>query len=94
MVFWVFAVFKYEPPSDTIRPHSVYLFQDFQSFLNCDLSRTRMVGNQTRGGGDGFEFVLQRWWPYYFACGEHNGLHCKDGLMRFPVFPMFRGWHY
>ncbi|TQD78454.1 hypothetical protein C1H46_035994 [Malus baccata] len=86
-------VFKYEPPSNTIRPHSVYLFQDFQSFWNCDLSRARMVGNQTQGGGDGFEFVLKRWRPYYFACGEHDGLHCKDGLMRFPVFPVFRGWH-
>ncbi|XP_048426144.1 uncharacterized protein LOC125470723 [Pyrus x bretschneideri] len=84
-------VFKYEPPSDTIRPHSIYLFQDFQSSLNCDLSRARMVGNQTQGGEDGFEFVLQSWRPYYLACGEHDGLHCKDGLMRFPVFPMFHG---
>ncbi|BFG41715.1 hypothetical protein CerSpe_279900 [Prunus speciosa] len=87
-------VFKYDPPNDTTRPHSVYLFQNPWSFMKCDLSQAKMVGKPTQGGGKGFEFVLKRWQPYYFACGEHNGLHCKDGLMRFVVFPMFRGWHY
>ncbi|KAL6270319.1 hypothetical protein ACE6H2_027230 [Prunus campanulata] len=87
-------VFKYDPPNDTTRPHSVYLFQNPWSFMNCDLSQARMVGNQTQGGGEGFEFVLKKWKPYYFACGEHDGHHCNEGLMRFIVFPMYRGWHY
>ncbi|CAL9022174.1 unnamed protein product [Prunus brigantina] len=87
-------VFKYDPPNDTTRPHSVYLFQNPWSFMKCDLSQAKMVGKPTQGGGKGFEFVLKSWQPYYFACGEHDGLHCKDGLMRFAVFPMFRGWHY
>ncbi|BFG41714.1 hypothetical protein CerSpe_279880 [Prunus speciosa] len=87
-------VFKYDPPNDTTRPHSVYLFQNPWSFMKCDLSQAKMVGKPTEGGGEGFEFVLKRWQPYYFACGEHDGLHCKDGLMRFLVFPMFRGWNY
>ncbi|KAK9942191.1 hypothetical protein M0R45_007870 [Rubus argutus] len=64
------------------------------SFINCDLSQARMVGSPTQGGGNGFEFVLKSWQPYYFACGEHDGLHCKDGMMRFFVFPKLRGWHY
>ncbi|MBA0751448.1 hypothetical protein Gogos_000369 [Gossypium gossypioides] len=86
-------VFKYDPPSNTTFPHSVYLFPDRWSYLNCDLKRAKMVANTTEGGGDGFEFVLKRWTPYYFACGERNGFHCKVGSMRFMVMPLFR-WHY
>lgn len=89
MVLWVFVVFRYDPPNDTTRPHSVYMFQNLWSFLNCDLSQARMVGNQTQWGGDGFEFVLKRWKPLCFAWGEHDGLHCKDRLMRFSVFQCF-----
>ncbi|KAL1060355.1 hypothetical protein V6Z11_1Z104500, partial [Gossypium hirsutum] len=76
-------VFKYDPPSNTTFPHSVYLFSDRWSYLNCDLKRAKMVANATQGGGEGFEFVLKRWTPYYFACGERNGFHCKVGGMRF-----------
>ncbi|MFQ6649250.1 hypothetical protein Gotur_022037 [Gossypium turneri] len=52
-----------------------------------------MVANTTKGGGDGFEFVLKRWTPYYFACGERNSFYCKVGSMRFMVMPLFH-WHY
>ncbi|TYI45523.1 hypothetical protein E1A91_D13G043000v1 [Gossypium mustelinum] len=86
-------VFKYDPPSNSTFPHSVYLFSDRWSYLNCDLKRAKMVANATQGGGEGFEFVLKRWTPYYFACGERNGFHCKVGGMRFMVMPLFR-WHY
>ncbi|PRQ23219.1 putative cupredoxin [Rosa chinensis] len=87
-------VFKYDPPNDTTRPHSVYLLPNLWSFINCDFSQARIVGSPTQGGGDGFQFVLKSWQPYYFACGEHDGAHCKDGMMRFFVFPKLRGWHY
>ncbi|XVF01213.1 hypothetical protein REPUB_Repub04eG0068600 [Reevesia pubescens] len=79
-------VFKYEPPSNTTIPHSVYLFSDLSK-------KAKMIANVTQGGGDGFEFVLNRWRRYYFACGERNGFHCKVGGMRFMVVPLFR-WHY
>ncbi|XP_062019776.1 uncharacterized protein LOC133736335 [Rosa rugosa] len=87
-------VFKYDPPTNSTRPHSVYLLPNLWSFINCDLSHAKMVGSPTQGGGNGFEFVLKSWQPYYFACGEHGGAHCKDGMMRFFVFPKLRGWHY
>ncbi|KAG6432941.1 hypothetical protein SASPL_104535 [Salvia splendens] len=86
-------VFKYDPPNDTTFPHSVYLLPDFWSFQNCDLRRARKIGDVNAGGGDGFEFVLKRWQPYYFACGQHDGIHCKDGLMKFAVWPLIR-WFY
>ncbi|KAE8690609.1 Cytochrome P450-like protein [Hibiscus syriacus] len=73
--------------------HSVYLFPDRWSYLNCNLKRGKMIANATQGGGDGFEFVLHKWSPFYFACGEHNGIHCKAGGMKFMVVPLFR-WLY
>ncbi|XP_031266605.1 uncharacterized protein LOC116125011 [Pistacia vera] len=84
-------VFKYDAPNATTFPHSVYLLPDFVSFLDCDLSRATLVANTTQGGGDGFEFVLKDWLrPYYFACGENKGLHCKDGNMKFAAVPLLR----
>ncbi|XWS39981.1 hypothetical protein CRYUN_Cryun18bG0101000 [Craigia yunnanensis] len=44
-----------------------------------------MIANSTQGGGEGFQFVLNRWRPYYFACGERNGFHCKVGRMKFMM---------
>ena len=81
----VVAVFKYDPPNDTTIPHSVYLLPDLRSFSTCDLKRAKLLANATQGGGEGFEFVLKRWQPYYFACGERDGFHCKVGLMKFFV---------
>ncbi|KAG8364275.1 hypothetical protein BUALT_Bualt19G0111300 [Buddleja alternifolia] len=86
-------VFKYDPPNDTTFPHSVYLLPNFWSFQNCDLRRAMKIGDITAGGGGGFEFPLKRWQPYYFACGERGGVHCKDGLMKFAVWPLIR-WNY
>ncbi|KAL3814199.1 hypothetical protein ACJIZ3_015467 [Penstemon smallii] len=83
-------VFKYDPPNGTTFPHSVYLLPNFWSFQNCDLTRAKKIGEVTQGGGQGFEFVLKRWQPYFFACGEHNGIHCKTGLMKFAVWPLIR----
>lgn len=87
------AVFKYDPPSNGSHPHSVYLLPDLLSFIKCDLSRAEKVAETTQGGGEGFEFLLKSWKPYYFACGESNGVHCDLGLMKFFVVPMLRGWH-
>ncbi|KAL8238254.1 hypothetical protein R6Q59_019335 [Mikania micrantha] len=85
-------VFKFDPPSDTnIHPHSVYLLPNLWSFLRCDLRWATLVANTSQGGGEGFEFVLNKWKPYYFACGESNGFHCQSG-MKFFVMPSFR-WY-
>ncbi|KAG8368326.1 hypothetical protein BUALT_Bualt15G0034000 [Buddleja alternifolia] len=83
-------VFKYDPPNGTTFPHSVYLLPNFWSFQNCDLRRAKKIGEVTSGAGKGFEFVLKRWQPYFFACGERNGIHCKTGLMKFAVWPLIR----
>ncbi|KAI3448091.1 hypothetical protein Pfo_004756 [Paulownia fortunei] len=83
-------VFKYDPPNDTTFPHSVYLLPNFWSYQNCDLRRAIKIGEVNQGAGEGFEFVLKRWQPYYFACGERNGIHCKVGLMKFTVWPLIR----
>ena len=90
----VVAVFKYDPPTnDSIIPHSVYLLPNLWSFSTCDLRRATMVANVTQGGGEGFEFVLKKWQPYYFACGERDGYHCNAGQMKFFVMPLFHQWH-
>ena len=84
------TVFKYDPPSDTnIHPHSIYLLPSLWSFLRCDLRWAKRVANTSQGAGEGFEFVLNKWKPYYFACGESNGFHCQSG-MKFFVMPSFR----
>ncbi|TXG64373.1 hypothetical protein EZV62_011367 [Acer yangbiense] len=63
-------------------------------YMACDLSRAKLIANTTQGGGEGFKFVLNRWQPYYFVCGEHGNLHCKDGGMKFFVMPMLRHGFY
>lgn len=86
----MYLVFKYDAPNVTTFAHSVYMFWDLRSFLKCDLKRAKMVANSTQGGGEGFRFVINNWKPHYFACGEKNGFHCNNGLMKFAVFPMIR----
>ncbi|XP_034678451.1 uncharacterized protein LOC117908797 [Vitis riparia] len=86
-------VFKYDPPSKTTFPHSVYLLPNLRSFLTCDLSRAEQVATVAQGGGEGFEFVLKNWWPHYFACGEHDGVHCKEGMMKFFVMLLPGPYH-
>ncbi|XP_062177473.1 blue copper protein 1a-like [Alnus glutinosa] len=86
-------VFKYDPPTDNATiPHDVYLLPNHRSFLTCNLTGAQMLANVTQGGGEGFEFVIQKRKPHYFACGQHEGSHCSDGQMKFFVMPMLRRW--
>ncbi|CAL1389404.1 unnamed protein product [Linum trigynum] len=88
-------VFKYEMPADnSSRPHSVYQLPDLRSFLRCDVSKGKMLANWTDGAGEGFEFVMDKWQPYFFACGEANGIHCNIGKMKFFVIPFLRRWNF
>ncbi|XP_038902031.1 extensin-3-like [Benincasa hispida] len=84
-------VFKYDPPNTSTPPHSVYQLPNMRSFANCDLGKGKMVANITQGSRDGFEFVLKDQNPYYFACGEGNGFHCKLGSMKFTLTPIVKG---
>ncbi|XP_008459215.2 extensin-3 [Cucumis melo] len=84
-------VFKYDPPNMSTPPHSVYLLTNMRSFANCDLGKAKMLANIKQGSGDGFEFVLKDQNPYYFACGEGNGFHCKLGSMKFTITPILKG---
>ncbi|GMY28594.1 blue copper protein 1a-like [Fagus crenata] len=80
-------VFKYVPPSDTSFAPSVYLLPDLWSYIRCDFKRAKLLANPTQGSGEGFEFVLNQWRPYYFASSGHNGFHCSAGLMKFFAVP-------
>ncbi|KAE8667427.1 peroxidase 10-like [Hibiscus syriacus] len=42
-------VFKYDAPSNTTFPHSVYLLPNLKSFLNCDLRRAKAIANPNQG---------------------------------------------
>jgi hypothetical protein len=87
----IVAVFKYDPPVDNNSiPHSVYLLQNYESFEKCNLKGAKLLADVTKGGGDGFEFVLEKCEPHYFACGVHEGAHCKFGQMKFAVVPLPR----
>ncbi|KAJ9135615.1 hypothetical protein P3X46_032776 [Hevea brasiliensis] len=88
-------VFKYDLPSENnTYPHNVYLVPDMRSFLTCNLSKGVKIANESQGAGEGFEFVLNKWRPYYFACGASDGYHCNVGGMKFFVLPLLRRWHY
>ncbi|CAN1133524.1 hypothetical protein LINPERPRIM_LOCUS16633 [Linum perenne] len=89
-------VFKYKMPADnSTRPHSVYQLPDLRSFLKCDVSKGKKLANWTDGGGEGFEFTMDKWQPYFFACGEASGIHCNLGRMKFFVVPLLpRWWNY
>ncbi|KAF2305815.1 hypothetical protein GH714_008244 [Hevea brasiliensis] len=84
------AVFKYDRPSDkNMHPHNVYLLPDISSFINYNLTKGVKIANETQGAGEGFELVLKKWKPYYFACNASDGCHCKVGQMKFFVLPYF-----
>nr|XP_009593538.1 uncharacterized protein LOC104090187 [Nicotiana tomentosiformis]XP_016473341.1 PREDICTED: uncharacterized protein LOC107795258 [Nicotiana tabacum] len=84
-------VFKYDPPNPNGGfPHSVYLLPNYWSFIKCDFRRAKRIANPNQGAGEGFEFVLKKKQPYYFACGEHEGIHCNNGTMKFVVMPLKR----
>ncbi|XVE93322.1 hypothetical protein REPUB_Repub01dG0181900 [Reevesia pubescens] len=86
-------VFKYDPPSNTTFPHNVYLLHNMRSFQNCDFRKAKMIANTTQGGGNGFDLVLKKKKPYYFACSIRNGFHCNVGLMKFVVVSLLQ-WRY
>ena len=87
----VLAVFKYDAPVDNNSiPHNVFLLRNHESFEKCNLEGAKMLANVTDGGGDGFEFVLKKHKPHYFACGMHEGAHCRIGQMKFIVKPLPR----
>lgn len=81
------AVFMYDPPSNVTHPHSVYLMKNLPSYQACNLKKSRLVANVMQGAGSGFEFVLKKRKPYYFVCGERDGIHCTLGLMKFTIVP-------
>ncbi|KAK7819293.1 cucumber peeling cupredoxin [Quercus suber] len=82
-------VFKYDPPTPNTNPHNVYLLENLERFIKCDFTNAQKVANETQGGGEGFEFVLERpWQPHYFACTVHEGIHCLNGTMKFFVTPI------
>lgn len=89
------TVFKYDPPNTngTGFPHSVYLLPNYRSFNKCDFRRAKRIADPTQGAGEGFEFVLKKMQTYYFACGEHQGIHCKTGNMKFAVMPL-KHWRF
>ena len=60
MMDWLHAVFKYDPPNDTVFPHSEYLLPNLWSYLRCDMSRAKMIGNTRHGRREGFQFVPKR----------------------------------
>ncbi|EEF40484.1 hypothetical protein RCOM_0774340 [Ricinus communis] len=85
-------VFKYKLPKDnSTHPHSVYLLPNLSSFVTCNLTKAVKVADGKQGGGKGFRFVLNKWKPYYFACGGGDGIHCGLGQMKFYVLPLLRG---
>ncbi|WOK92202.1 hypothetical protein Cni_G00893 [Canna indica] len=83
-------VFMYDPPNATTFPHNVYLMKNLRRFLACDLKKATLLATAVQGGGNGFEFVLQKRKPHYFVCGESGGVHCKVGMMKFAVLPLKR----
>ncbi|WCJ33809.1 Cupredoxin superfamily protein [Euphorbia peplus] len=86
-------VFKYDPPSENnIHPHSVYLLSDWWSFQSCNMTNALKLADESQGE-KGFEFKLEKWQPYFFACGGGNGFHCNNGTMKFMVMPQLRRWY-
>lgn len=85
--YFGFAVFKYDPPSNSTSAYSVYLLPYLWSFTECDLSNAELLANTTQGGGNGFEVVLDQWKPYYFTSGGDDSNYCKVGLMKFYAVP-------
>ncbi|XP_028757683.1 uncharacterized protein LOC114716790 [Neltuma alba] len=81
-------VFKYPPPAKWSAAPSVYLMPDLWSFVTCDFKEAKLVGRPTEGSGEGFEFQLNRWQPYYFASADGSGYDCIAGLTKFVATPM------
>ncbi|KAK4429058.1 hypothetical protein Salat_1205800 [Sesamum alatum] len=85
-------VFKYGPPSNESRPHSVYLLPNLYSYATCDFGNARLLSNPNDQADDnGFSYVLNQWRPQYLASGEGDGRSdCKEGMMKFFAVPLPR----
>ncbi|XP_074579285.1 blue copper protein 1a-like [Curcuma longa] len=83
-------VFMYDAPNSTTFPHNVYLMRNFRRYLACNLRNATLLANVVQGVGSGFEYVLRKRKRHYFVCGEHDGLHCTAGMMKFAVHPLKR----
>eukprot|EP00249_Psilotum_nudum_P036875 c8935_g1_i2 orf=483-911(-) len=82
-------VFRYKPFSfGAIHVnHNVMLLQTQKELDNCRFDRSQLVANSS-DGYTGFKFQLTEYKPYYFACGEARGYHCRVGLMKFMAMPV------
>ncbi|XP_040998020.1 blue copper protein 1b-like [Juglans microcarpa x Juglans regia] len=80
-------VFKYAPPSDTSVAPNVYLLPNRLSYMACNFSSAKLLATETQVSGKGFEFVLNRWRPAYFASTAEDGSHCSEGQMKFFAIP-------
>ncbi|KAK0576391.1 hypothetical protein LWI29_016721 [Acer saccharum] len=78
-------VFKYEAPSESSSAVDLYWMPDLYSYMTCDFSRAKLLADATKLSGEGFTVALDQWRPYYFACGQSNGLYCKHGMKFFAV---------
>ncbi|WCJ33762.1 Cupredoxin superfamily protein [Euphorbia peplus] len=84
-------IFKYDQPSKkNIHPHSVYLLADWWSFQSCNMTNALKLADESQGVGKGFEYKMEKWQAYFFACGGGNGFHCNNGTMKFLVMPQLR----
>ncbi|KAK1555421.1 hypothetical protein Q3G72_026140 [Acer saccharum] len=71
-------VFKYEAPRESSSAVDLYWMPDLYSYMTCDFTRAKLLADATQGSGAGFTVALDQWRPYYFACGQSDGLYCKD----------------
>uniref|UniRef100_A0A7N2MYH2 Phytocyanin domain-containing protein n=1 Tax=Quercus lobata TaxID=97700 RepID=A0A7N2MYH2_QUELO len=65
---------------------------NYFAIATCNILPCIVQGNTKQGAGNGFEFVLKKSQPHYFACSEHDGIHCLNGTMKFFVTPI--DWNY
>jgi hypothetical protein len=88
-VYVMVTVFEYTPKvfMNITVSHDVYLFQDLAHFQACDFAGATLLANESQGN-PGFKYQLTNRGWYYFGCGIKNGLHCNEGLMKFPVKAM------
>lgn len=81
-------MFKYDPPNGTNIPHNVVLFNNIHDYDACNINKSTLLANVTQGAGEGFRIRLLNLTPYYFACGIHEGFHCRNGTMKFTVITL------
>ncbi|KAE9586790.1 hypothetical protein Lal_00004646 [Lupinus albus] len=80
-------VFKYPAPDNSTAPMSVYLLANMWSYTTCEFKEAKLLGNTTKGVGEGFKVELKQKKPYYFASAEGNSYDCIAGLTKFIAIP-------